>query len=127
MAESGCLTVFEGLIGYMSTSDEIQQICSLPTKFHSSGKSAYDLIRESGVDVRSLTTDAIVGVLQTRPELVAEWLQWSEDKRSSPGYYFLSEKQRHVVGYYPGDERVEFADPISACADFVVKEINDIY
>jgi hypothetical protein len=110
----------------MSTFDEIQHICSLPTEFRSGEKSPRDLVREAGVDVRSLTTDSIVAVLKTQPELVTEWLQWSEGKRSSPGYYFLSEGQCHVVGYYPGDERIEFADPISACADFVVKEINDI-
>jgi hypothetical protein len=119
-------TVSDILIASMSTFDAIQRICNLPADFRDGEKSAHDLIREAGIDVRSLTTDSIAAILKTKPELVTEWLQWSEDKRSSPGYYFLSDGQRHIVGYYPGDEQVEFADPIAACADFVVKEVNAV-
>ena len=110
----------------MSTFDAIQKICNLPIEFRDGEKSPRDLIREAGLDVQSLTADSITAILKAKPELVAEWLQWSEDKRSSPGHYFLSDGQRHVVGYYPGHEQVEFADPIAACADFVIKEANAI-
>jgi len=116
--------VSDNLITPMSTFDAIQRICNLPAEFRDGEKSSRDLVREAGINVRFLTTDSIAAILKTKPELVTEWLQWSEDKRTSSGYYFLSDGQSYIVGYHPGDERVEFADPIAACADFVVKEVN---
>jgi hypothetical protein len=126
MIHSRRLTVSDKLTASMNTFDAIQQICNLPTEFRDGEKSSRDLVREAGIDVRSLTAESIAAVLKTKPELVTEWLQWSEDKRSSPGYYFLSDGQRHIVGYYPGDEQVEFVDAIAACADFIVKEVNAV-
>ena len=111
----------------MNIDDAIQQICNLPAIFRGGDKSSHTLVRESGIDVRSLSADSVIAVLRSTPDLVREWLQWSEDKRSSPGYYFLAERKCYVVGYYPGHERVEFDDPIVACADFLIKEVNTIY
>jgi hypothetical protein len=70
--------------------------------------------------------ESVVEFLNSEPELVDEWLRWSADKRTSQGYYFLVEDRHYVVGYFPGDERVKFDDPVLACANFVVKEINEI-
>ena len=106
--------------------DAIELVCNLPAEFRGGDKSPRALVRDSGVDVRALSTDTVAAVLKSKPELVSEWLRWSEDKRSSPGYYFLDEGLHHIVGYYPGDERVEFDDPVAACADFVIKEIKSL-
>ena len=111
----------------MTTIDSsINQICTLPNRFRGGQKSPRVLIKESGIDARKLSADALVAVLKSRPELVLEWLRWSEDKRSSPSYYFTAEGSRYVVGHYPGDERVEFDDPVDACADFIVKEVRQL-
>ena len=111
----------------MNTVDTIELLLNLPVKFRHGDKSPRTLITESGVNLEKLTSESIAAALKAKPELVKEWLYWSEDKRSAPGYYFVSEGDQFIVGLLPDDERVEFDDPIAACADFVIKEANAIY
>ncbi len=112
----------------MNSIETIQRICNLPSEFRSGSKSAYELVHDSGIDARSLTPESVSAVLLPKPELVSDWLDWSENKRSTPGYYFLAEEGGlYIVGYYPGDTQFEFSDPIAACADYVVKEVNSIW
>ena len=111
----------------MKFGEAIQQICSLPAEFHKGRKSAHELVHDTGIDPEMLSTESVSAVLKSKPALVSDWLQWSEDKRSSPSYYFSSEGNSYVVGHYPGNDRVEFADPIAACADFIVKEVKTIW
>ena len=111
----------------MNFVEPIQRICNLPAEFRNGSKSAYEIVHDAGIDPRTLTPESISAVLLSKPELVSDWLHWSEDKRSTPGYYFLAEGNSYVVGHYPSDEQLKFSDPIAACADFVVKEVNSIW
>ena len=105
----------------------IRRICNLPVDFRSGGKSAYDLVRASGIGFRSLTTAEVLPVLQSNPALIDEWAMWSENQRCTPAYYFQKEADKFVVGRMPEQERVEFDDQIAACADFIVKAVNLIW
>ena len=110
----------------MNSVAAIQRICNLPVQFRKGGKSPQQLVHDAGIDPSTLTHDEVSAVLKSKPELVSDWLRWSEDKRGASGYYF-SEGKAYVVGYYPGDDQLEFTDPIAACADFVIKEVNAVW
>jgi hypothetical protein len=105
----------------------IRTICNLPIDFRSGSKSAYDLIRTSGIGFRSLTTTEVLPVLQSNPSLIDEWMLWSEDQRCTPAYYFRQESDEYSVGRLPEQEQVKFDDRFSACADFIVKVVNLIW
>lgn len=111
----------------MNSVESIRRICSLPADIRRGRKSPYELVHGAGIEPRTLTTASVTRVLRSNSELVTDWLHWSEDKRSTAGYYFLEEKGGYVVGHYPDEDRVEFDDPIAACADFIVKEVNSIW
>lgn len=111
----------------MNSLDPVRAICNLPNAFRDGTKSPYELVHQTGIDLTSLDVDAIRALLAAAPELVTAWLHWSEDKRSSPGYYFTAEGDHYVVGRYPSGERLEFRDAITACADFIVKEVKSIW
>lgn len=111
----------------MNSAASIQRICSLPDTFRTGDQSAYDLVRKSGVAHRSLTVESLLPVLRSNPDLIDEWLMWSKDQRCTPAYYFIEEDEKYVVGRYPGDERVEFDDRLTACADFIIKAVNLIW
>ena len=105
----------------------IRRICNLPIDFRSGDKSAYDLVRTSGIGFRSLTVVEVLPVLQSNPSLIDEWMSWSEDQRCTPAYYFREDADGYVVGRLPEHERVVFDDRFLACADFIVKAVNLIW
>jgi len=85
------------------------------------------LIEESGViGAQSLLSHgAVFECLERRPDLVKDWLQWSDDKRVSEGWYFQLGPPI-VVAYYPRGPRMEFETQADACAEFIVREIQEL-
>ncbi len=111
----------------MNNEISIRRICDLPSDFRVGKRSAYDLVRGSGIEFRTLTASEVVPVLLSNPSLVDEWAMWSEDQRCTPAHYFLEEDGKYVVGRMPEGDRVEFDDRFVACADFIVKAVNLIW
>lgn len=102
----------------------VERVVTLPVLLASSPhKSPLMLIAESGLaDAPSALTHAVVReFLEPRPALVAQWQRWSENKRTSEGWYLLS-GHPSVVGYYPNGERFEFDALLDACTEFVMRE-----
>ena len=112
----------------MSTREIVEAICTLPDVFRAGSQSAVDLIRLSGLpeSPQSLTRAEVLALLSERPGLVDSWLQWSEDKRTSSGWFFVSEASDFVVGFHPKGERLVFSDRTEACAEFVLREAADL-
>ena len=112
----------------MAPEEVVERLCKLPHDFNVGKKSPSQLVAASGVArcEAAVSTEALAKFLARHPELVEEWLHWSEDKRVSSGWYFLKERNEYVVGYYPNGERLSFADPVRACAEFVNREIEAI-
>jgi hypothetical protein len=75
---------------------------------------------------RSLTHDAVRAVLDADPQLVVEWQGWSQDKRTSSGWFLEFENGAHVVGRLPDGQRVTFPDAATACTEFIIRELCDI-
>ena len=96
-------------------------------RFLVGSKSAHDLLHEADIDPASLDAESIAAVLMSNPKLVNDWLRWSEDQRCTPSYFFTEEKNKYIVGRIPGNERVMFTDRISACADFILKQVRQLW
>lgn len=79
----------------------------------------------------SVSENAIRRHLEEHPELVAEWVLYSEDQRCSPAFYVLQTgKMRWTVGWVSreGDNLVigEFDSPVDACAMYIKRALDSI-
>ena len=110
--------------------DVIASVCRMPSEFHRRGDVSILRLAEDS-DYRAHQT--AIGVedfrqyLQAHPELVGEWYVYSDNKRTSSGWYFDHATRR--VGYYSGSRREReqtFDDVTQACAAFIKHEIDSI-
>ncbi len=111
----------------------ITDIISLPSKFFDKGdNSSYSLLKETGYfELHNLINEVnIYEALIQNPDCVSQWLSWSEDKRSTSGWYFKQDgDQKYTVGYFPakiGLKTNEYFDVTEACAAYIKQEIEDI-
>lgn len=89
----------------------------------------------------SLTEPVFQQALRRAPELMEAWAVWSENKRTSSGWYIKQEsdqanptKERFVVGFLdarsPGTARHghvrAYNDPVEAFAAFIKHELDSI-
>jgi hypothetical protein len=109
------------------------RLCNLPREFRRvRTKSIVQLLREYGYFEQhgELTREAIVEVLESDPFLIEDWIGYSADKRTSSGWFLLPNGR---VGYL-GRERHPtniLLQPVSndlpsACAEFIIREVEDI-
>jgi hypothetical protein len=91
--------------------------------------SARELIARSGYGERwrSITVGLLSDTLRQHPDWVDAWIQWSEDKRVSSGWYISRRGESAFdVGYYPTVPPVRYGDRTKACAVFVRYELASI-
>jgi hypothetical protein len=77
----------------------------------------------------TLTRDHLATHLARHPKLVLEWLRFSEDKRTSGGWYLMRPATGWVVGRVGGSERereLRFGSGPDACAEFILRELDDV-
>ena len=108
--------------------DTTSAICTLPIRFRAGNVSAAQLVLESGLveNPKALTRVAVASFLAARPDVMESWLLWSQDKRTSSGWYLSSEGTGFVVGYYPGGPQTTFRTMIDACSEFILLEAESI-
>jgi hypothetical protein len=111
----------------------IRNIVLLPKKFYDDGNvSIYSLLKESGYfEFANQVSEAnIFEILIQYPECISQWLSWSENKRSGPGWYFRkNETGKYIVGYFPAKASlatIEYPDITQACAVFIKRAIEEI-
>lgn len=80
---------------------------------------------------QELCADDLRAELQAAPELVEDWLGFSQDQRCTPSYYFQrTEDGEYIVGPYPprpGEEdEIRFKDGAAACAQFILNRLDQI-
>jgi hypothetical protein len=111
------------------SSDRLDPICRIPEAL--SRRSLHDLVKETGYrDLRpDLSREEIAGYLVKRPGLVLEWLRYSEDKRTSGGWYLLHPSTGWLVGRLaePDQEgELHFGSGPEACAEFILRELDSV-
>ena len=117
----------------MNTLNIANKIVALPKIFYDNGNvSMYSLLKETGYfeGYNKINQQDILESLSQNAEYAGYWLRWSENKRSSSGWYIKEEEPGKIeVGYFPASEnhiRSEYEDMIEACAAFIKNEIDEI-
>jgi hypothetical protein len=87
------------------------------------GISLRDAIAQSRYkELRSMfTPDALIPLIQTDSHFVEEWVSYSEDKRTSGGWYILESGE---IGEVSTGSRFQFPSIQSAVANYVVRELD---
>ena len=114
------------------SSEQLANICGIAhdSSLRGAGRSLHELIDTSGYrHLRpSLSEGLIADYLAEHPELVAQWSMYSDDKRTSGGWYFLHEADSWVVGRLgPAGNRsdeLHFDSASEACARFILLELD---
>ena len=90
------------------------------------GCSLRALIEESGYRaLRSrIVTSEVATILESVPEVVDDWLSYSEDKRTSSGYGFGPSSAGDWLVDGPDGYRKRFGSRYDGCADFVLHELD---
>jgi hypothetical protein len=118
----------------MDVSDIADQIVALPRVFHERGNvSPFSLLKSTGYFKahHHISAAEIRAALLRSPESVREWMEYSEDKRTTSGWYVKqNDDRRYEVGYFAEDgdyhNRVQYSDRIDACVSFIKHEIEEI-
>jgi hypothetical protein len=114
----------------MSIANTVNDVIKLPRRFYDRGDaSIYSLLQESGYFAvyDQVTEEAIHEALLRNPHVVSDWVDFSEAKRASCGWFLRRRgEQCYQVGHYPDHEPVDYPDEIAACSAFIKREIEDI-
>ena len=109
----------------------IEKIVRIPYEYHETKTKSWNtLLQESGYfDIYSqIQENDIVEILKKDTTLITQWMQWSDDSRSSSTWYFTkSDDNKYFVGHWPeGKEFKEMytKDEFTACAYFIKCEIE---
>ncbi len=116
----------------MNKSDMLEQIAMLPRRFHSQGDvSIFSLVKASGYfgSHDEVSEADIRAALALCPECLREWMQYSEDKRTSSGWHVIdTDEGCYEVGYITEradrQQRVVYNKLTDACAAFVKHELE---
>lgn len=107
----------------------IEAVLRIPMDSKLKNVSVFDLVSRSGYreSPAELTQSAVESWLRREPDLVRSWMQYSEDKRVSSGWYVCKcADGKFEVGFYPVGEKLTFSDSCQAVAYFIVREVADI-
>ena len=117
----------------MAIGSLINEIISFPLKFNNlEDISLYSFLKEIGYfkHYNEVYENDVAKTLIQHPECINAWLNWSENKRVTSGWYIQNQENGHyVVGYYPsyeGNTQIFYSDITNACAAFIIKEIEAV-
>lgn len=107
----------------------IEKIIRIPHDYRKGNASPIALVRESGyVELYNKINEAeIEEILKLHPQVIDEWLLWSENKRSNPTWHFDKfEDGTYAVAYSTEGKEAEIntKDEFKACAAFIKREIE---
>lgn len=116
----------------MDINELASDIVDLPKEFYNNGNiSIYSLLKETGYFEHhsKISESDLRDQLVERPENIQHWVKWSEDKRTSSGWYIENKGGKCIVGYFPEKENAkpkEYSSVELACAAFIKLEIEEI-
>jgi hypothetical protein len=117
-----------------TVNDMVAEIVTLPRRFHKQrDKSMVTLLQETGYfELHDLVTENDIHVALVKdPDCVPEWIQLSEDQRTSSGWYISrNDEGLFEVGFFDinadphSSNRVQYENVIDACAAFIKHDIE---
>lgn len=116
----------------MKIKEVLNNIIFLPKSLnYNENISAYSLLKGSSYFEfhEAISEKDIFNALIKNPDCLSQWLVYSEDRRSTPNWYFTQQikKGTYIVGFYPPQKDVketEYANMAEACAAFIKKHIE---
>jgi hypothetical protein len=108
--------------------DCIERICRLPLDFKKGDKSLFTLATESQFLTyrKQINLSDIGNKIEDKPDLIETWKAYSEDKRTSGGYYFTS---KHIGAINDKGKTIfqrDFATDTAACSEYILREVSSI-
>lgn len=110
-----------------------EEIVKIPSRLYSfEDKSFISLLKDTAYFelFDEIKRNMFLETLKKDPQYIKQWLRLSADKRCDSGWYFMEEKDEHIVGYLDsGKGRInetKYSDIREACANFIFREIEDI-
>jgi hypothetical protein len=94
-------------------------------------KSIYSYLKETGYfeNYNGIDEGAIAKSLNAYTNLIGEWLDWSSNKRTSEGWFFINRNNnKYTVGYFPNGHAEDkiFSDKEAGCAYFIKCEVEQV-
>ena len=121
------------LIGMNTINDVVVGIIQLAKKIaESSNSTTHSLLKETGYfDIHAqISVAAIQAELRLHPSCISDWVQFSEDKRTTDGWYLKQDGANYEVGFCSLSKKdtlpEKYTDKIEACAAFIKHEIEAI-
>lgn len=101
----------------------IEKICNLPLALKQGNQSMYALLKATQFEIfqQEITTNDITQYLQNHLELIETWEEYSDNKRTSDGYYYRSNVYGAIA---PIKFEKSFPSKTEACAEYILKEIS---
>jgi hypothetical protein len=109
-----------------------ERIVNIPHDFNNGNKSEITLLIEAGYFelYNQITENGLIEILKENLHSIDEWVQYSEDNRSSPAWYFKKNSNGNCfVGHLPEGEEfkeINTTDVFYACAVFIKRHIESI-
>ena len=102
-------------------------VARLPITMRERDVSAHAIVTNSGIRAYAPAEAALAiqAHLEAHPELIAEWLGYSEDQRCS-GWYVVSDDQGFSVGYVPASATLSsehYKSGSEACTAFIMAQL----
>jgi len=113
----------------------ISDLVSLPERFYNlkNDKSIYALLQDTGYFEihNNVKENELENYLIQFPEYICQWKEWSENKRTSSGWYFNEEDENNYsVIFFDLNKNIKknlkYTDIIKACAAYIKIEIDSI-
>lgn len=113
----------------LDPTDCFTRICRIPAEFRGGGKPLLEVVRASGFpEIRGqFPARDLAEYLRAHPSLVDRWVRFSEDKRTSTGWYL---RPPYSIGRIsptsPPMHEIKHVDLAAACAAFIIAELGAI-
>ena len=103
--------------------DCIDKICNFPLIFKQVDKSLNALLTETKFQLiyKEISIADIIHYLQIHPNLLDVWKQYSDDKRTSGGFYY---RENYIGSIEDITFDKTFISDTEACAEYILREIS---
>jgi hypothetical protein len=116
----------------MESINDIVYLIALPELAIQNNKSMESLLKDVSIDLLDIKEDDISNLISKNKEdlIIENWLNYSENKRTSEGWYFIKKEIKYEVGYFLGNgkknECLTFDNGRNSCAAFIKRELTSI-
>lgn len=109
--------------------DRFARICTVPAEYGQGDRSLLEVVRASGfAEFRGqFAPRELADYLRAKPAIVDQWIAYSEDKRTTEGWYLRPPYSiGRVARWSPPMHEVKHPDLAAACAAFIIAELGAI-